>query len=143
MADNYFSAEGLSTPNKGLVNPFRCMSTFLYPRTMNEAIIWSLFLFERNATYRMAIERVVSYFISGISVTQTGEQEDSDNDDVTKFKETLENTYDILESINRFGVELAALGNVFVSCERLFSRLLLCPDCSWQMALKQLRKGRD
>lgn len=143
MADNYFSAEGLGTPNRGLINPFRCMSTFLYPRTMNDAILWSLFLFERNATYRMAIERVVSYFISGIDVVQTSSQEDSDSDDVSEFKETLEKTYDILETVNRFGIELAALGNVFVSCERLFSRLLLCPDCSWQMALKQLRKGRD
>ena len=143
MADNYFSAEGLGTPNRGLINPFRGMAQFLYPRTMDQAIIWSLYLFERNATYRMAIERVVSYFISGINVVQTNSQEGADSDEVSNFKERLDKVYDILEVVNHFGVELAALGNVFVSCERLFSRMLLCPDCSWQMSLKQLRKGRD
>lgn len=45
----------------------------------------------------------------------------------------------------QFGVELAALGNAFVSCEPIFTRDLLCPTegCGWQMRLSKLRKDVD
>ena len=61
------------------------------------------------------------------------------------FKELLVDNYDMLGLTMQFGTELAALGNSFISCERIFTRELLCPnkDCGWQMRLKALRKNRD
>lgn len=141
---SYFAADGLSPARGSLHNPFRTYSNFIYPRTIYEVLIWALWFWERNAKYRTAVQKVVSYFIAGLDVQSLGEQEESDPDDIEDFKDRLDRVYDALEVTNRFGIELASLGNVFVSAERIFSRMLLCPDCRrWEMALKQLRKHRD
>ena len=128
-----------------LPNPFRTYSNFVFPKTIKDVLIWATYLWERNAKYRTAVQKVVSYFISGITVTQTVDKNDVDADAVNSFQELLEDTYDILPFTLQFGEELAAMGNVFVSAESIFSRNLLCPnkDCGWQMALKQLQKDRD
>lgn len=140
----YFGPDSLSGPRGLINNPWRRTSNRLYPRTVYDALIWALFLYERNARYRMAIQRVVSYFISGVTVTPSDNTEGADSDDVDSLKSLLTDKYEILELTNRFGIDLAAMGNAFVSCERIFSRMLLCPDCrKWEMALSQLRKGRD
>lgn len=139
----YYDLDGFGQ-RRGLGgNPFATTSNRIWPRTAHEVLIWSRYLFERVAKYRSVIIRVVSYFISGINVIPTKNNEEADNDSVETFKERLENVYDTLELVNNFGLELAAMGNVFVSCERIFSRLLLCPRCSWQMSLDKLMKNKD
>lgn len=144
MADGYFRNDGLGTPRGARHNPFRTYSNWIYPRTMNEVLIWALWFYERNAKYRTLINKICDYFLAGIKVESIGDQDDVDTDDVNNFKEKMEDVYNVLELTHKFGVELAALGNSFVSCERIFSRMLLCPECrKWEMALKQLRKGRD
>ena len=141
---SYFAADGLSPTRGSLHNPFRTYSNFIYPRTIYEVLIWALWFWERNAKYRTAIQKVVSYFIAGLDVQTDGDNEETDADDVDNFKDRLDRVYEALEVTNRFGIELASLGNVFVSAERIFSRMLLCPECrQWEMALKQLRNHRD
>jgi len=127
-------------------NPFRTYSNHVYPRTISDVFKWALWFWERNAKYRTSVQKVVSYFVAGLNITQeTGPDEDIDPDTVGNFEELLEDTYDMLPLLVRFGEELAAMGNVFVSAEHILTRTLLCPrnECGWQMALKQLRKGRD
>lgn len=139
----YYDSYGLSPARGSRNNPFRTYSNFVYPRTVEEVLIWALWFWERNAKYRTAVQKVVSYFISGLDVHYTESQEESDTDAIDSFRERLDDAYEAQDNILRFGIELAALGNVFVSCERIFSRMLLCPECPWEMALKQLRKHRD
>lgn len=126
-------------------NPFRTYSNFVYPRTMKDVFIWASYLWERNPQYRTSIQKVVSYFVSDVTVTQDADQNEVDPDAVNQFKDLLVETYDILPFILDFGVELAAAGNVFLSAERIFKRELLCPTegCGWSQRLKALRKGRD
>ena len=139
----FYYSYGLSPARGSRNNPFRTYSNFVYPRTVEEVLIWALWFWERNAKYRTAVQKVVSYFISGLDVHYTEAQEESDTDAIDSFRERLDEAYEAQDNILRFGIELAALGNVFVSCERIFSRMLLCPECPWEMALKQLRKHRD
>ena len=129
----------------GLPNPFRTYSNFVFPRTIKDVFIWATYLWERNAKYRTAIQKVVSYFISGINVNQDDKKNDVDTDAVNAFKDLLIDDYDILPLTLQFGEELAAMGNVFVSAESIFTRNLMCPTegCAWQMSIKQLQKGRD
>ena len=139
----FYDLDGLGM-RKGLGgNPFSTTSNRLWPKNLYDTLMWARYLYERVAKYRSVIIRVTSYFISGINVIPTKDNEEADNDSVESFKERLEDTYNALEIVNNFGLELAAMGNVFVSCERIFSRLLLCPFCSWQMALNKLLKHRD
>ena len=124
-------------------NPFRTYSNFIYPRTLEEVLIWAQWFWERNPHYRTSIQKVVSYFIAGLDIQYEGEQEEADSDAIDDFKQQLEQDYGALDLTLQFGIELAAMGNVFVSCERLFSRMLLCPECPWEMSLKALTKGVD
>ena len=143
-ANDYYSSNGLAPGRGARMSPYRTYSSFVYPRNMYEVLVWANWLWERNPRYRSAIQRCVSYFISGISVESLGQQEEVDTDDIETFRDTLERVYTVLELTNRFGLELAAMGNVFVSCERIFSRWLLCPKCrQWEMAMGMLRKGQD
>ena len=127
------------------LNPFRTWSNYVYPRTIDQVLIWAQWFWDRNAKYRTVIQKVISYFVSGINVTQTNKNESSDTDSVTDVKAMLIDQYDLLDLANFVGVELAAMGNVFVSCEKPISRMLLCPTegCGWMMALKQLIKGKE
>ena len=127
------------------LNPFRTYSNYIYPKTIDQVLIWAQWFWDRNAKYRTALQKVISYFVSGISVTQTDKNEATDADAVEDLKSTLIDDYNLLVLANTVGVELAAMGNVFVSCEKPLSRMLLCPEdgCNWMMALKQLQKDRD
>jgi hypothetical protein len=129
----------------GLHNPFRTYSNFVYPRTIDEVFIWALWFWDRNPKYRNALQKVVSYFVAGLNVQQDNTADDVDEDIVRQFEELLTENYNALPLIVAFGVELAAMGNVFVSAERIFTRQLLCPTkgCGWQMPVKQLHKGID
>lgn len=129
----------------GFPNPFRTYSNFVYPKTIKDVFIWATWLWERNAQYRQSINKVISYFISDVTVTQDVDDSKVDPDAVDTFKDLLTDTYNILSFTLDAGLELAAMGNVFISAERIFSRELMCPEegCGWSMRLKQLRKGVD
>lgn len=129
----------------GLPNPFRTYSNFVYPRTMKDVLVWASYLWERNASYRTSIQKVVSYFVSDIKVVQGDDSSTVDTDAINAFKSLLVENYGMLQLVLQFGEELAAMGNVFVSAERVFTRELVCPtdNCGWQMRLKSLRKGVD
>jgi hypothetical protein len=125
----------------GRMNPFRTYSNYIYPKTIDQVLIWAEWFWERNAKYRTCIQKCISYFVSGINVVQMDKKEAADSQAVESLHDMLIDDYDLLNLINTVGVELAAMGNVFVSCERPLSRWLLCPDCDWMVALKQLTKG--
>lgn len=128
----------------GVPNPFRTFSEWIYPKTIHDVFIWAEYLWERNAKYRTSIQKVVAYFLAGLNVKQN-KGKDVDAEQLEQFKDTLDDTYDTLQLCQQFGEELSAMGNVFVSAERVFVRELMCPneDCGWQMRLKNLVKGRD
>jgi len=135
-----------SPTSPGLANnPFRTFSNFIYPKTMFEAIRWALWFWERSHKYRTSLNKVVSYFLSSLSITQEDPGDDGvDTDLVENFENLLTDTYEMMPLALNFGVELAALGNVFVSAETLFSRMLVCPsNCGWAMALDKLTPGRE
>lgn len=128
-----------------LPDPFRTYSSYVYPRTIDDVLIWASFLWERNPKYRIAIQKVISYFVSDLTVVQDAKEDAVDSDAINAFKDLLIDDYNMLPFVLQFGEELAAMGNVFVSAERIFTRELLCPTkgCGWDMRLSNLRKGRD
>lgn len=127
-----------------LHNPFRTYSNFIYPKTIEEVLIWAQWFWDRNAKYRNAIQKVVTYFVSSISVTHNSENnKEVDTDSIEQLEALLLDKYNLMSLIVDFGIELAAMGNVFISAERIISRQLLCPECSWIMSIKKLRKDMD
>lgn len=139
----------LPTPRKSTgtsYNPFRTYSNHIYPKNMREVRDWALWLWDRNQKYRNAITKVVTYFVSALSITQdNGTDDGSDAAQVDAFDSLLTDDYNLMELIVNFGLELAALGNVFISAENYISRSLMCPNdnCGWTMSLDKLEKGVD
>lgn len=128
------------------LDPFATYSNFIYPRTVSEALIYAEWFWSRFANYRTSIMKLVSYFVSGYTVVQTDtDRNDVDPDAVQRFEELLETAYNTQSDILQFGIELAAMGNVFVSADPVFSRQLYCTEkgCGWIANLKKLRKGVD
>ena len=100
----------------GLPNPFKTYSAFVYPRNFKDILIWAAYLWERNAAYRTAIQKVVAYFLSGVTVTQTNDKAESvDTNAINSFEELLTDTYDLMPLMLKFGQELAGMGNAFMS----------------------------
>ena len=62
----------LDTPTgHGLPNsPFRTYSNFIYPKNMYDAVKWAVWFWERSHKYRTSLNKVVSYFLSSLSITQ-------------------------------------------------------------------------
>lgn len=133
------------TARQSLPNPFRTYSNYIFPRTMKDVLDWASYLWERNPAYKNAIQKVVSYFVSDITVTQDVRDNAVDTASVENFKKMLVDDYGALQLVLQFGEELAAMGNVFLSAERVFTRELACPTpgCGWQMRLHKLRKGHE
>lgn len=128
------------------ISPFSTYTNSIYPRTIEDALDWAEWFWSRFANYRTSVVKLVSYFVSGYTVTQkTDRGEEVDNDAVRQFETLLEDAYDMRSDIVQFGLELVAMGNVFVSADPVFSRQLYCPadGCGWIMNLKKLRAGRD
>ena len=125
------------------LNPFATYSNYIYPRTIADTFVYAEWFWSRFANYRTSIMKLVSYFVSGFTVTQSTDKDEAvDSDAVNRFEDLLENTYGMQSDILQFGIELVAMGNVFVSADPVFSRQLLCPTegCGWVMNLKNLRK---
>lgn len=126
------------------LNPFTTYSNFIYPRTMADVLIWAEWMYSRFPNYKTSIAKLVSYFISGFTVTQEDtDSQEVDNDAVKSFEQLLTETYNIHSDVLQFGIELATMGNAFVSADPIFSRMLLCPSkgCGNQMNLKACHNG--
>lgn len=128
------------------ISPFSTYTNSIYPRTIEDALDWAEWFWSRFANYRTSVVKLVSYFVSGYTVTQkTDNGEEVDNDAVHQFETLLEDSYNFRSDIVQFGLELVAMGNVFVSADPVFSRQLYCKTkgCDWVMNLKKLRSGID
>ena len=132
-------------PKIQLPNPFRTYAAHIYPRTIKDALTWGEYLWERNATYRNCIKKVVSYFASGISVRQDDTDDETDSEASAAFHDLVTDTYGMLPLVQRFGEELAAMGNVFVYVQRVCTRDLLCPTegCGTVLRMRSLVRDRD
>ena len=54
--------------DEGFADPFQDMATQSMPTTMKSALWWSEYIWTVMGTYRMAMERIVSYFITDIEL---------------------------------------------------------------------------
>lgn len=70
-----FSAWNTMGAGEGFPNPFFQISDLSQPTTMRSALYWSEFIFSHFGTYRMAMERIISYFLTDIRFKNLSEDE--------------------------------------------------------------------
>lgn len=83
------------------------------------------YIFETMGVYRMAFDRVVSYFLTDI---EFGDSEASD-DEKDKWQEFMRDTLDVITNLKNCWLDFAAYGNSFSSVLVPFKRFLTCPKC--------------
>lgn len=130
------SASGLwATPQaEAFPDPFMDMASLAMPETIQYALRWCEYIFMANGTYRQACDRVLSYFITDIEISDAGD------DEMEKWRNFLEGQLDIRNVLHVVGLDALCYGNSFTSVIPSFKRYLFCPTrgCGFEAPLRKV-----
>ena len=113
-------------------DPYLDYASTQMPRSIYDVLRWSEFVHLTYGTYRMAMQRVVRYFITSIELT------DCSDDEKEKFEKFLYRDLDILAVLALAGDNFCAYGNDFLSVHVPFRRFLRCPLCHLEQPIRQV-----
>jgi len=103
-------------------DPFLMDSAQYMPRSMDNVWDYCFFLFHMNGSFRQAVRRVVSYFLTDVEFT--GENTGDDKEQ-RKFKEILVDQINIFGVLFKAGMEYGCYGNSFLRRYFPFERVLI------------------
>lgn len=112
---------GAASSRHDIPDPYLDMATMAMPQTMSNALHWSEYIYMVNGTYRMAMERIISYFLTDIELGEASQ------DEKDKYTEFLLNTMDVMVTLQNVMRDRMAYGNSFSSIIVPFKRFLRCP----------------
>lgn len=107
---------------QGFADPFNDIATTQMPTTMKSALWWSEYIWTVMGTYRMAMERIVSYFITDIELGG-----DASDEEKHKYTDYLNQQLDALSFLGLMMRDKLCYGNSFASVIVPFRRFLQCP----------------
>lgn len=122
---------GVTASGSGFGDPFNDIATTQMPTTMQSALWWSEYIWTINGTYRMAMERIVSYFITDLEIG--GEASD---DEKKKYEDYLVKKLNVLSFLSILMKDRLCYGNGFASVLVPFRRYLQCPKTGDMYPLK-------
>jgi len=119
------SSKGLTS---GFPTPWSSYSSEQMPTSLTEVLKWCEFLVSSQPTYRAALERVVSYFITEVEVSNT------DEDGKRNYKDFFHNTLGIQNILKIIGLDVLTYGTSFLSVIAPTRRYLRCGthDCGFE-----------
>ena len=103
-------------------DPFLMDSAQYMPRSMDNVWDYCFFLFHMNGSFRQAVRRVVSYFLTDVEFT--GENTGDDKEQ-RKFKEILVDQINVFGVLFKAGMEYGCYGNSFLRRYFPFERVLI------------------
>ena len=118
----YFRQGAGTTMDEGFADPFQDIASTQMPTTMKSALWWSEYIWSVMGTYRMAMERIVSYFITDIELGG-----DASDDEKDKYKDFMHEQLDSLSFLGLILRDRMCYGNSFSSVIVPFRRFLQCP----------------
>lgn len=116
-------------------NPFLDVASLSMPVNWRSVQYWCEHIFSSMGTYRMAMERINSYFLTEIDI------KNASTDETDKWKGFLDgplNSMTIAQSMLR---ARSCYGNSFASVVVPFKRFLACPRCGYQAPLKVIAEN--
>ncbi len=122
----------LSTNYEPFPDPFQDVASQRMPNTISDVLRFCDALWSQNGTYRMAMERVVSYFLTDVELT------DIDDDEKHRYSDFLNDTLDIKSNLRLLGMDFMFYGNSFSSLYIPFRRHLQCPDCGFEQPIDEI-----
>lgn len=113
-------------------NPFFDYASTQMPTSIYDILRWAEYFWLTDATYRTAMSRVVSYFLTDIELL------DASDDEKTKYRDFLNDELHIRDVLRSIGDCYMAYGNAFVSLQVPFRRHLRCPKCNTEYPITKV-----
>lgn len=115
-------------------NPFMDLASLSVPTNMRNALHWSEYVYSMFGTYRMAMDRIVSYFLTEIEISSASDVEKK------KWKTFLNNTIGAMTALKSGLNDRMCYGNGFFSVMVPMARWLICPRCGYSGTLSEIYK---
>jgi hypothetical protein len=122
-------------------DPFCDIASLHMPDSIQEALRWCEYLLIANGTYRQAIERVISYFITDVLVESAKAEKDLGKEERDKYISFLEDTLGIKAVIHSVLLDYQTYGNSFTSLIMPIRRYLACKTkgCGYEMPIRKVK----
>lgn len=128
---------GTTYSESAFSDPFNDYATTQMPTTMRSALWWSEYIWQVQGTYRMAMERIVSYFLTDVEIG--GEASDEEKN---KYRDFLDQQLHVVNFLGQALRDRLCYGNAFVSVMVPFRRYLQCPRTGDLYPLKEVYEQR-
>lgn len=112
-------------------DPFNDVASMSMPDSMRSSLHWCEYIFSHFGTYRMAMERIISYFLTDVEIGG-----DVNDEEKKKYEEFLANTVDTITVLQNLLRDRMCYGNAFASVLVPFKRYLQCPKTGSLYPLK-------
>ncbi len=130
------TARGLKADER-FPDPFMDMASTAMPDTIEDALRWCEYIMLANGTYRQAIGRVISYFITDVEVSNLGENKVG-REEREKYVNFLDDTLGIKNVLHTVALDYVTYGNSFTTLLMPFRRYLSCKGCGLELPLKKV-----
>jgi hypothetical protein len=128
---------------RDIPSPWSDLATASMPTSHSDALAWSEYIYEQHPTFRQAMERRISYFLTDLEIASaTNDRGDIGDDEKQKRLDILRNDLDVLGIIQQLSRERVAYGNGFVSLYEPFQRNLHCGTCQTMYPLRVVGRER-
>lgn len=117
-------------------NPFNDVASLAMPTNMRSALYWCEYIFSMFGTYRMAMERVISYFLTDFEILKASDQE------TEKWTSFLGDVIDAKSVVQNSLRNRECYGNNFASVVVPFKRFLVCPKCGYMAPLSTIAEHK-
>jgi len=127
-------------------DPFMDMASTAMPKDIKEALRWCQFIVSKNGTYREALRRVVSYFLTDIEISAKSSSDSASGDlsdaEKQKYREFLNDTLGVKTHLAAIAMDYMVYGNSFTSLIIPFRRSLGCPKCGREAPIKEVYENK-
>jgi len=126
------NSRSIGNNTRNYPDPFRTHAASLMPRTVAELFKWCESVCLRNGTFSRALQRVVSYFITRISINEVSDKEKKRWDDL------LNRDLKVGCILQLAGTDFLTYGNSVTSLFMPFKRLLRCDACKLELPIESV-----
>ncbi len=123
-------------------DPFCDIASLSMPESIQSALRWTEYIMNANGPYRQAVDRVVSYFITDVEVSDVGENK-TGREEKEKYQTFLEDTLSIKNVLHSVAMDYMTYGNSFTSVLVPFRRYLSCKKCGLEMPLDRVHNSKS
>lgn len=120
-------------------SPFLDMASLSMPENNMDALNWCSHIFMSNETLRMALERVIAYFLTDLEIGAATKRKPLGEDEKDKWTSFMHDQLKILLEVQAADRDLLCYGNAFIVLQVPFRRMMMCKGCkSLTLVLKEV-----